>query len=116
MNCPYCKKEAEWVENKEIYGKNYGKSYMCYLCRDCNAYVGCHNNTICPLGTIANLELRELRKKAHQVFDILWKTDKFLRKEAYKLLSNEFGEEIHIGKSDIERCKQIIEFIDKLIK
>jgi hypothetical protein len=24
MKCPYCGKKAEWVENKEIYGKNYG--------------------------------------------------------------------------------------------
>ena len=50
MICPYCNKEAKWCENKVIYGKNYGKSYMCYYCKDCDAYVGCHNNTKFPNG------------------------------------------------------------------
>lgn len=54
MICPYCKRPAKWVENKEIYGKNYGKSYMMWLCKPCDAYVGCHNNTKEPLGTLAN--------------------------------------------------------------
>lgn len=64
MICPYCKKEALWCENKEIYGKNYGKSYMCWLCKECDAYVGCHNNTKKPLGTMANKTTRALRIKA----------------------------------------------------
>ena len=62
MKCNHCNKEAEWIENKIVYGRNYGKSYMIWFCHNCDAYVGCHNNTERSLGIMANKELRELRK------------------------------------------------------
>jgi hypothetical protein len=46
--CPYGHKQAAWVSNEQIYGSPYSHSYMCYLCKDCNAYVGCHRNTRRP--------------------------------------------------------------------
>ena len=107
MKCPYCNRQAEWTENKVIYGKNYGKSYMCYYCKPCNAYVGCHNNTKRALGTMANEELRGYRIKAHSVIDALWKSGKTTRKQVYKNLKGYFGREIHIGESDIRLCIQI---------
>ena len=109
MNCPYCGKPALWCENKEIYGRNYGKSYMCWFCKDCDAYVGCHNNTREPLGTMANKELRGWRVKAHAAIDPLWKSGEISRKRVYKALAEIFGEEVHIGGSDVARCKEIIE-------
>lgn len=112
MICPFCNNEAEWVENKAIYGKNYGNSYMMYLCRPCDARVGCHNNTRNPLGTMANAELREWRKKAHAKFDPMWKLGNMSRGKAYGILNKEFGHEIHIGESDIETCKRIISLIN----
>lgn len=117
MICPKCNKEAPWVENKEKYGKNYGKSYMCYFCKPCGTYVGCHNNTRKPLGTMADKELMQWRMKAHKVFDPLWKEGKLTRRQAYNLLRNSFGKYIHIGESDIEMCKSIIDFVtNKVIK
>lgn len=117
MNCPYCDKEAPWVENKAIYGNNYGKSFMCYWCKECNAYVGCHENTRRPLGTMANKELREWRIKTHAVIDPLWKEKNLSRKELYAFLKKEFGRTIHIGESDIETCNEIIKkFIPNLNK
>lgn len=104
MICPYCKKEAIWCENKVIYGRNHGKSYMCYYCLSCDAYVGCHRNTKKALGTMANRELREWRKKAHSIIDPFWKSGKYTRKKVYYLLGN-----IHVGESDIEQCKLIID-------
>ena len=86
MTCPYCGKKAQWCENKIIYGRNYGKSYMCYYCADCDAYVGCHQNTQIPLGTMANKELRGLRIKAHNLIDPLWKSGKMKRGDVYKAL------------------------------
>ena len=114
MICPYCKEEAEWVENKEIYGRNYGNSYMCWLCRSCNAYVGCHQNTKEPLGTMANKEVREWRKKAHGVYDPLWmdKGKKF-RSKLYNKISQDFGYQVHIAESDVEQCKKIVEWCEK---
>jgi len=110
MKCPYCYQPAVWIENKAIYGKNYGKSYMCYYCKPCNAYVGCHNNTRKPLGVMTNSEGRKWRKKAHAVFDPLWDRYGGNRNKAYKALKKHFGREIHIGESDIETCKEIITF------
>jgi len=115
MICPYCNREAEWVENKEIYGKNYGKSIMMWLCRSCDAHVGCHNNTKRPLGTMADYITRHWRKRAHENFDPLWKgvwvrnsTAKLNRERVYNSISNQFGFRVHIGEADEEMCKKII--------
>ena len=39
--CDYCGRETEYVDSKVIYGKSYGKIY---LCRNCMAYVGVHKD------------------------------------------------------------------------
>jgi len=109
MLCTYCLNQAEWVENKEIYGKNYGKSFMVWLCKPCDAYVGCHNNTKTPLGTLANRKTRDWRKKAHAIFDPIWKNKHIKRDRAYGFLRRRLGHEIHIGESDVNTCKIIIE-------
>lgn len=112
MICPYCKKEALWCENKEIYGKNYGKSYMCWLCKPCKAYVGCHNNSKKPLGTLANAELREWRKKVHKLIDPLWRDGTIGRRKLYQRISQQIGKVFHTGESDIETCKKVISIYD----
>lgn len=109
MRCPYCNKQSEWIPNEKIYGKRYGKSYMCYYCVYCGAYVGCHNNTKQPLGTMANAELRTWRIKAHDSIDCYWKSGKMRRQEVYSRLKELLGKEIHIGEADIEMCKKIID-------
>lgn len=111
IQCPYCGKEAIWCENKEIYGKNYGDSVMCYYCKECDAYVGCHKNTSTPLGTMANKELRELRKQCHLLFDPLWKSGKMSRKKAYKYLEEKTGLK-HIAWCNEEECKKILTIIN----
>lgn len=109
MVCPYCQKEAPWVSNEHRYGKRYGKSYMCYWCKDCDAYVGCHQNTRKPLGTMANKELRGWRMKAHAAIDPIWREGRMKRSTLYVRLSDYMGREMHVGESDIEQCKAIIE-------
>jgi hypothetical protein len=80
------------------------------LCKPCNAYVGVHKGTTKPLGILANAELREWKKKAHAAFDPIWKSGEMSRGKAYALLAKAMGvNEIHIGESNIETCKQIIE-------
>lgn len=106
--CQYCNKPAQWVENKEIYGRNYGKSYMMYWCKPCDAYVGCHNNTKIPKGTLANKELREWRKKAHAHIDPIWQSGELARGQVYSRLKNALGREIHIGEADVETCKAVL--------
>ncbi len=111
MICPYCNKEAEWTENKAIYGKNYGKSYMCYYCKPCDAYVGCHENSRRPLGIMANRELREYRKRVHSLIDPLWKSKEMSRGRVYSILTEFLGYQYHTGESDLETCKKIIAFL-----
>lgn len=116
MICPYCQKEANWCENKEKYGKNYGRSYMCYYCKACDAYVGCHNNTRTPLGTMANAELRGWRIKTHRAVDPLWKNGNYKRSTVYKRLTEAFKKQIHIAESDVQQCKEIIETVPLIFK
>ncbi len=111
--CPKCNRKPEWVENKEIYGSNYGKSYMIYLCRDCDTRVGCHNNTRHPLGTMADEETRDWREKAHAAFDPIWKNGDITQNEAYRRMAKKFGRTIHIAQSDIEQCKEIIDYCNQ---
>jgi len=110
MTCNHCGKEAEWVENKEVYGRNYGDSYMIWLCRPCDAYVGCHQNTKTPKGKmLAKKDLREARKRAHLVIDPLWQSHKYKRKTVYIRLKEAFGREIHVGETEtVEECEDII--------
>jgi len=114
MICPFCKKEAKWCDNVERYGKRYGKSYMCYWCEPCDAYVGCHNNTQKALGTMANQDLRSRRMLAHSVLDPLWKSGKYNRHQVYSILKKHFGYEVHVGSSNEEQCDKIIKFIKSL--
>lgn len=109
--CQYCGGNTEWVENKEVYGRNYGNSYMIYLCRPCDAFVGCHNNTREPKGyVLANRELRAWRKKAHAYIDPFWQSGRLKRGQVYARLKRAIGgdKEIHVGGSDIELCKKIL--------
>ncbi len=114
MKCPYCGKLAKWCDNAEVYGKRYGKSYMCYWCEPCDAYVGCHNNTEKPLGTMANRELRKKRVQTHAVIDPLWKSGKLSRREVYRHLSDKLGYEVHVGEANLGQCEKIIEIAKSL--
>lgn len=110
MICQYCKNPARFVDNAEIYGRRYGKSYMMWYCKPCDAYVGTHNNDPDkPLGELSNKELREWRKLAHGVIDSYWKDGTLKRQWVYMRMKNHFGEETHVGWSDVDLCKRIVE-------
>lgn len=113
--CPYCGRRAEYVDSKVIYGRSYG---MAYLCRPCNAYVGVHDGTDKPMGSLADAELREWRKAAHATFDPLWKYGTFTRRrnKAYEWLSGKMGlpkEKTHIAMFDVSQCKDVINIINE---
>lgn len=113
--CPYCGERAEFVDSKIVYGKSYGKIY---LCRKCLAYVGVHKGTDKPLGRLANAELRYWKKAAHAAFDPVWKYGRFrgYRNAAYGWLAGRMGlpvEEMHIGMFDVAQCKKAIQICRK---
>ena len=107
--CPYCGRNARYVDSKTIYGKSYGKVYFC---KRCDAYVGVHRGTDKPLGRLANKELRYWKVKAHEAFDPLWKSKRKTRSEAYAWLALQMdlcAEDCHIGMFDVEQCKKVVE-------
>ncbi len=114
MICPYCKIKAKWVENKVLYGKNLGKSYMIWVCYSCDVYVGCHNNTKTPLGTMANVLLRKLRIKCHNKLDLLW-NNKRQRIDVYKWIADKMKlplEKAHISHFNKIQCKKFLKILE----
>src|SRR5690606_1078423 len=84
-------------------------------CQPCDALVGTHHNDPDrPLGTMADKKLRYWRRRAHAVFDVIWKSGRMTRKQAYRRLGKRMGldvrngEAIHIGDTNKKMCKEII--------
>lgn len=113
--CPYCNREAPWVENKEKYGKNLGTYFMCYYCKTCDAYVGCRKNTREPLGTLANKDLRNLRKITKDFVDRLW-INGGQREQVFAYMNSFFGFNIKINYCDEAMCERIISYAKDLLK
>lgn len=121
--CQYCGSRAEQDNGTRIYGRNMSKTFwVCEKYPECDAYVGCypHGSGMKPLGSLANLELRTWRKRAHAVFDPLWREDisksgtskGVARRKAYAWLAKSLGIEIddcHIGHFDIAACQRVVE-------
>lgn len=117
--CPYCGKPAELRKSSDLYphsSQDYGLFWVCP--GDCDAYVGTHTNSKrhTPLGRLANKELREWKRKAHAIFDPMWKMSHddymgFSRQQAYDWLTQQMGRvnQVHIGQCDVNECKQIVE-------
>jgi hypothetical protein len=104
LKCPYCKSKVVFASNSSIYGKEFGNG-MVYRCTDrfCNSYVGVHTGTKIPLGRIANKELRQLKSKAHFMFDKYWESKKYYRDTCYKQLAFKLDikvSECHFGWFD----------------
>lgn len=112
--CDYCGRLTQFVDSSIIYGKSYGKIY---ICSPCNAYVGVHKGSDKPLGRLANAELRRWKKLAHSAFDPMWQRGLFRgrRKQAYKWLSQKMGlpvEKTHIGMFDVKQCQRVVEICE----
>lgn len=107
-HCPYCNGLVSLVSNEAIYGRQYGKWPYAYLCRPCDAQVGLHPATDLPLGTLANRELREARKRSKSAFIVLMNLREWDRNQAYAWLSGRMGlpkAETHFGMFDLERAR-----------
>ena len=112
MNCPFCHNPAIQVKGKTIYPHiHYLHEKNFFLCRPCDAYVGCHPGTAKPLGTMANVDTRRARIEAHAAFDPLWRGRSMKRKEVYQWLADRLGVPVkrcHIGEFDLETCKRVV--------
>lgn len=107
--CPYCGRQAEFIDSTYVYARSYG---MIYCCKPCKAWVGVHRGTTKPLGRLANKELRGRKIAAHNAFDKLWRGGGISRNQAYKWLAEQLGitpRECHIGMFDVEQCNRVVE-------
>lgn len=106
--CPYCGKQSQLVDSQVVYGKPFGKLY---LCTPCDAYVGVHKGTDKAKGRLANRALRYWKKEAHKYFDVIWQQDIMSRRSAYKWLSSQLNipaKYTHIGMFSIKTCQSVV--------
>ena len=112
--CPYCGKAAELVDGSYVYPHRYDLAHkQFWVCTPCDARVGCHSNSIQPLGRLANAELRGWKMQAHAAFDPIWKR-KYMRSRgvAYSWLANQLElkkKDCHIGMFGVDMCKRVVE-------
>lgn len=109
--CPYCHEQAELKDSSAIYGTSYGLVWICRNFPKCDSYVGVHQGTTTPKGTLANRELRELRKECHALFDPLWMSGQMTRPKAYRFLQAIMGLPkfyAHIGKFNEQQCRDFL--------
>lgn len=115
--CPYCQMRTILVKGDELYhGRRDLANKNFWLCKPCDAYVGCHREGIEPLGTPANAKLRQLRGQAHGVFDLLWREHpRRTRRDAYAWLGKKLkipqqlrSRDCHIAMFDEKTCRRVI--------
>jgi len=110
--CSYCTEPSRFCgDSSEVYRRNYGPIW---ICRPCQAWVGCHPGTRKPLGRLADAALRRLKMAAHASFDPLWKGRQMSRSQAYRWLAEQLGiscDECHIGMFDEAMCRRVVEVI-----
>jgi len=118
QTCPYCLQPSVLTGADVIYGRAYADKYI-YLCRPCDAYVGCHPGTVNALGRLADKELRQWKQVAHSYFDPMWKGRKGKRTAAYDWMAKEMNidrGEAHIGMFTVIQCQQLVELCKPFYK
>ena len=120
MRCPYCGKSVVFRSADGIYHDN-SKGMMLYVCSnypECDSYVRVHAGTNIPVGSLANHELRSLRRTAHHYFDQLYISGYMSKQDAYQWLADIICaplSEAHIGHLGEYYCKLVIEESRKLL-
>ena len=85
--------------------------YVCSRYPECDAYVRVQPGTTIPLGTLANGDLRALRRETHQYFDKLYTSGWMTKQEAYRWLANFLQapqSQAHIGYLGEYTCRQVL--------
>lgn len=113
LKCPYCQQNAIKATGREVYPHRRDlAAKRFWVCKPCDAYVGCHEGTWKPFGRLADAELRKAKMAAHNAFDPLWREGGYSRSEAYKWLAEQLGvsrDRCHIGLFDLDLCHAVVE-------
>ena len=107
VSCPECGARMILREGK------HSLFYGCCKFPQCRGTHGAHPNGA-PLGTPADRATKDMRIKAHDAFDQLWKplSAPYTRAEAYLVMQSLMGmssDEAHIGKFTAEQCQELID-------
>ena len=116
-NC--CSVNVQFVNNEIVYGKSVGSWPYAYYCADCRASVGCHPKTKIPLGRLADWATRQLRSRAHNEFDLLWRNGYMSRDKAYKWLAQALEIDVtqcHLSQLSKDQLKDTITLTSTYIK
>ncbi|WP_158636418.1 zinc-finger-containing protein [Luteimonas marina] len=114
--CPYCCRPAALLHSQSRgypYPANWGPAWKCATCDAC---IRCYAGSERPLGSLANAETREWRRRAHAALDAFWRDGGMSRSAAYRWMAKAMGltkAEAHIGRMDPEACRQLIELIGR---
>lgn len=125
ITCPYCDGAAEQVTGADVYSHRNDLGHKIFWrCQPCAAWIGCEIGTDIPLGILANAELRQWKRAAHDAFDPLWRTVSHNKKRqrevkavAYAALAKKLGigiDRARISKFDVDLCKRTVALIEKM--
>ena len=119
--CPYCGSTVTLRSADGIYRDNSAeaKLYVCSKYPECDAYVRVIPGTSTPVGSMANGDLRALRREAHRHFDLLHQSGLMTRREAYMWLAGMLQAPLsksHIGYLGEHYCNQVIEESKRLLE
>lgn len=121
MRCPYCGSAMTLRPASDVYGNTQtdGWLYVCNSYPRCDAYVGTHPGTKTPLGMPADGHLRNLRIRAHKVFDQIWRNGVMSRNQAYRWMADLFCiplRDAHIGSFSEYRCTALIRKCEEVLE
>lgn len=116
--------QAIYPSRPDLWSHPDGTERWWWLCSSCRGYVGCHKDTLKPLGTPADKATRRAREAAHAVFDPLWQkrqrlsglTRSVARGRGYKWLADQLGidrKRCHIGEMNAEMAMQVVAICKK---
>ena len=121
--CPYCGRRSVLRLAEYVYGDNtITPGSMLYVCSgypSCNAYVGVHEGTKKPKGTLADSELRSKRIRAHRAMNSLIDSGCMCKNGVYAWLSCSLNlppEETHIGYFSDYQSEQTILECERVLK
>lgn len=116
--CQYCGDVPMRMTGQELFPLRQDLVLRHYLgCRNCDAWVGCHDRTWKPMGELANDSLRRARKLAHEAFEDMWRkaaarkgwSEQIARSAAYSWVSKAMQCGTHVAGFDLDRCEMVLE-------
>mgnify|MGYP001622946667 FL=1 len=118
----HCGAKATLRPCSYVYGakaKTNGYLYVCDRYPECDSYVGAHQKTLKPMGSLANGDLRYERILAHKAFDWIWQSGLMSRRDAYLWLEVKLGvghNQAHIAMLSEFMCDRLITICSQMQK